>query len=265
MVDYGDITMTFPQQLVSHRPDRGVALRVGCGRRGEVAHRLQQRQPRRRVELGETPRKPKIPLVATYPKEGTLYDSPLYTLKADWVSDAERKGAEVFIKVISWRANQQKRPSSTGSGPGNPDVAIAAPIIKANGVDPSQPTKLLQVPSPPVMISLLDKWKEQRKGARVLPCSTCPARCRNRQTPTMPEARPSSTWPSGRPSMRSTSSRATTRSGCRVFTNGLGPNQDEDYQDLLPVQPMSTNREKLPPSINPGIAHFRGGGKVRWR
>ena len=40
--------------------------------------------------------------------------------------------------------------------------------MAANGVDPAQPAKLLQVPEPPVMISLLEKWREQRKGARVL-------------------------------------------------------------------------------------------------
>ena len=33
--------------------------------------------------------------------------------------------------------------------------------------------------------------------------------------------------------------------GLRIFTSNLGPGEDQSYLDLLPVQPMSTNRERL--------------------
>ncbi|MCB1039242.1 MAG: VWA domain-containing protein, partial [Acidimicrobiales bacterium] len=33
--------------------------------------------------------------------------------------------------------------------------------------------------------------------------------------------------------------------GLRIFTTNLGPDQDQDFLDLLPVQAMSTNRERL--------------------
>ena len=55
-----------------------------------------------------------------------------------------------------------------GFRPGNPAVAVAAPIVAANGVDPNEPKAALDVPAPKVLVSLLDKWAEQRKGARVL-------------------------------------------------------------------------------------------------
>ena len=54
-----------------------------------------------------------------------------------------------------------------GFRPGNPEVAIGAPVTAENGVDPDQPQTLLEVPEPPVMIELLDRWDEQRKPARV--------------------------------------------------------------------------------------------------
>jgi Ca-activated chloride channel family protein len=103
-----------------------------------------------------------------YPKEGTLYsDNPLFILDAPWVSATARKGAKRFEAFVQRPANQRKV-LQFGFRPGNPDVPVGAPITKANGVDPDQPSTLLDVPTPPVMVDLLDKWSEQRKSARVL-------------------------------------------------------------------------------------------------
>ena len=66
------------------------------------------------------------------------------------------------------RPENQRQVLNFGFRPGNPQVAVGAPIVKANGVDPDQPQTTLAVPSPPVLVSLIDKWGEQRKGARVL-------------------------------------------------------------------------------------------------
>ena len=78
--------------------------------------------------------------MAIYPKEGTLYsDSPLYVLDADWVSATEKAGAEAFIDFVQRPASQRKV-LEYGFRPGNPDVAVGAPITKANGVDPNQPS-----------------------------------------------------------------------------------------------------------------------------
>ncbi|MEI2698295.1 MAG: VWA domain-containing protein [Microthrixaceae bacterium] len=62
----------------------------------------------------------------------------------------------------------QVRVLEYGFRPGNPEVRMGAPIELANGVDPSKPSTLLEVPSGQVMNSLLDAWAVQRKGARVL-------------------------------------------------------------------------------------------------
>ncbi|MCB1039243.1 MAG: extracellular solute-binding protein, partial [Acidimicrobiales bacterium] len=85
------------------------------------------------LEPGEVPRKPKVPLVAIYPKEGTLYsDSPLYVLDADWVTADERAGAEAFIDYVQ-RPAAQRKVLDYGFRPANPDVAVTDPVAKANG------------------------------------------------------------------------------------------------------------------------------------
>ena len=50
--------------------------------------------------LGEHP-PPKVPLVAVYPKEGTLYsDSPYVILDAPWVSAEKKAGAQDFLEYL---------------------------------------------------------------------------------------------------------------------------------------------------------------------
>ena len=168
VVHYGDITMTFLNNWF--RTDRnGTSLLYASAVAVEEKSLIDYNNgnPDGVLEAGEQPRKPNVPLVAIYPKEGTLYsDNPLFVLDADWVDEQEAEGAEAFIEVLQRPANQEKV-LSFGFRPGNPEVAIGDPIIAANGVDPDQPAELLQVPEPPVMISLLERWREQRKGARV--------------------------------------------------------------------------------------------------
>ena len=99
------------------------------------------------TDPGEKPRPPKIPLVAIYPKEGTLFsDNPFFLLDAPWVDDREREGARAFERYVQEPANQ-RRVVQFGFRPGNPEVAIGNPIDRANGVDPDQPQNILEVPA----------------------------------------------------------------------------------------------------------------------
>jgi Ca-activated chloride channel family protein len=120
------------------------------------------------LDPGEEPRPPRVPLVAIYPEEGTLFsDNPFFVLDAPWVEDAEAAGARRFADFVGQPENQE-RVLEFGFRPANPDVPVLAPVTAANGVDPSQPTTLLEVPDPDVMIELLDRWEDQRKRARVM-------------------------------------------------------------------------------------------------
>lgn len=169
VVHYGDITMTFLDNWF--RADRrGTALTYVSAVAVEEKSLIDYNagNPDGVLQQGEEPRPPRIPLVAIYPEEGTLYsDNPFFILDADWVDDDQRAAAEKFQEFVQRPENQQ-RVLEFGFRPGNPAVALAAPISTANGVDPDQPATLLEVPSGQVMIDLLDTWAEQRKGARVL-------------------------------------------------------------------------------------------------
>ncbi len=169
VVHYGDITMTFLNNWF--RADRrGTALTYASAVAVEEKSVIDYNRgnPDGVLDQGEEPRPPRTPLVAIYPAEGTLYsDNPFFILDAEWVSAEQVAAAEKFQAYVQ-RPENQERVLESGFRPGNPDVRLADPIIAANGVDPDQPTTLLEVPSGKVMVDLLDAWSTQRKGARVL-------------------------------------------------------------------------------------------------
>src|SRR4029450_12584614 len=76
------------------------------------------------LDPGERPRPPRVPLVAIYPKEGTLYsDNPLIVLDAPWVSKQETAAADKFASFVTQTKNQ-RRVLQFGFRPGNPSVSI---------------------------------------------------------------------------------------------------------------------------------------------
>ncbi|HWJ65029.1 MAG TPA: extracellular solute-binding protein [Acidimicrobiales bacterium] len=250
VVHYGDITMTFLNNWF--RTDRtGTSLLYASAVAVEEKSLIDYNKgnPDGVLDPGETPRKPKVPLVAIYPKEGTLYsDNPLYVLDADWVSADEKAGAEAFIDVVQRPANQ-KKVLEYGFRPGNPEVAVGAPIAKANGVDPAQPSKLLQVPQPAVMIDMLENWKQQRKGARVLLVLDVSGSMEEPADPDDPASDTKLDLAKRAAIDALDEFKGDDEVGLRVFSTNLGPGEDENYLDLLDVQPMSTNRERLASQI----------------
>ncbi len=246
VVHYGDITMTFLNNWF--RTDRsGTSLLYASAVAVEEKSVIDYNagNPDGVLEPGEVPRKPKVPLVAIYPKEGTLYsDSPLYVLDADWVTADERAGAEAFIDYVQ-RPAAQRKVLDYGFRPANPDVAVTDPVAKANGVDPAQPTELLQVPSPSVMVELLDNWRQQRKGARVLLVLDVSGSMKEPADPDDPNGDTKLDLAKRAAADALDEFNGTDQVGLRIFTTNLGPDQDQDFLDLLPVQAMSTNRERL--------------------
>ena len=169
VVHYGDTTLTFLNNLYA-ADRRGTSLTYVSAVAVEEKSVLDYNagNPDGILEPGEEARPPRIPLVAIYPEEGTLFsDNPFFVLEADWVDADEAEGARRFADFVG-RPENQERVLEFGFRPANPDVAVAAPIVAANHVDPNQPTTLLEVPEPEVMIDLLDRWEDQRKRARVL-------------------------------------------------------------------------------------------------
>lgn len=249
VVHYGDITMTFLNNWF--RADRrGNALTYASAVAVEEKSLIDYNKgnPDGVLSQGEVPKKPRIPLVGIYPTEGTLYsDNPFFVLDADWVSKDQKAAAEKFQTFVQEPANQ-KKVLKYGFRPGNPEVALGAPVIAANGVDPDQPQTLLEVPSGPVMIDLLDAWATQRKGARVMLVLDVSGSMGDPADPAEPDG----------PTKLDLAKQAVTSGlgnfkaedlvGLRTFTT----NDDGKpiVTDLSPVAPIGPNREALINQVN---------------
>jgi Ca-activated chloride channel family protein len=169
VVHYGDTTLTFLNNW--YRADqRGNPFQYVSAVAVEEKSLIDYNtgNPDGILDAGEDPRPPNEPLVAIYPKEGTLYsDNPLITLDGDWVDSREKEAAALFVDYVGTDENQE-RVLEYGFRPATPDVAVGSPIDAENGVDPAPPETLLDVPEPAVLAGLLDGWAVQRKSARVL-------------------------------------------------------------------------------------------------
>ena len=169
VVHYGDITMTFLNNWFA-ADQRGTSLTyasaVAVEEKSVIDYNLGD--PDGVLAPGEELRPPRVPLVAIYPEEGTLYsDNPFIILDTEWVDADERAAAEQFEAFVQLPENQEQV-LAFGFRPNNPDVPLADPITSANGVDPTQPQSELEVPAPEVLVAILDSWAELRKEARVL-------------------------------------------------------------------------------------------------
>jgi len=109
------------------------------------------------------------PVVAIYPKEGTFLSDHPYTIpQAPWVSTAKRTSAELFNDYLLAQPQQAKalrygfRPAVTKVAP------LSAPVDAAHGVDPAQPSSLLQIPGAQLIRQIKSSWDEQRRKVSVM-------------------------------------------------------------------------------------------------
>lgn len=120
------------------------------------------------INQGKTSYQPPEKLVALYPKEGTFWhEHPFAVPNADWVTDEQRAAAKVFTDYI--RSEEvQKQVMESGFRPVNPDIQIGYPIAPELGVDPNQPSTILEVPDPEVVAAVQASWQFVKKQADVL-------------------------------------------------------------------------------------------------
>jgi len=114
---------------------------------------------------GQRP-KPRVPLVAVYPKDGTLEaDHPWIVLRAPWVDAAKRRAATGFLNHLrseSVQARFQQAGFRSSNGRAGPAVT------EENGLLPDQPTRVLAPPAPKVVAATLESWNNARKRSNVL-------------------------------------------------------------------------------------------------
>lgn len=244
VVHYGDTTLTFLNNWYA-ADQRGTALTYVSAAAVEEKSIIDYNRgnPDGVLDPGEEPREPKIPLVAIYPTEGTVYsDNPFYILDAEWVDDAQREGAERFQDFVQQPRNQEKV-LEYGFRPGNPSVPIGDPIVADNGVDPDQPQTLLEVPSGDVLAGLLDFWDENRKGARVMLVMDVSGSMGEVADPDTGETKLELAQRAAIEALDQFKDQD--QVGLRIFSTSLGPENSGYWQDLVPVGPVADQRDEL--------------------
>jgi len=243
VVHYGDITLTFLNNL--YRNDaRGTALTYASAVAVEEKSVIDYNKgnPDGILDPGEVPRPPKVPLVAIYPKEGTLFsDNPYIVLDAPWVTPQAKDAARLFENFVLLPENQQ-RVLSFGFRPGNPQVALGDPITKAYGVDPDQPQNVLGLPDSPVLVRVLQLWGEQRKSARVLMVLDVSG---SMGEPADDEGNTKLDLAKQAAIDAMAQFKNDDEVGLRIFSTDLSGTPPTDYVDVVPVAPIGGQREQL--------------------
>lgn len=109
---------------------------------------------------------PTIPLVAVYPREGTIVaDHPYVVLDAPWVGDQERRAAARFLDHLRSDAVQREFTASAFRGARG---ETGRPIDDSPYLKGFKPSSQLSLPESAKLAPIQDSWKDLRKGARVL-------------------------------------------------------------------------------------------------
>ncbi|HUR49235.1 MAG TPA: extracellular solute-binding protein [Acidimicrobiales bacterium] len=246
VVHYGDITMTFLNNWFRN-DRRGTALTyvsaVALEEKSVIDYN--RGNPDGITDPGEEPRPPRVPLVAIYPKEGTLFsDNPLFVLDAPWVDAGEKEAAQAFAKFVR-RPAAQKRTLEFGFRPGNPEVDTGAPIEQANGVDPNQPQTTLRVPDPAILVEIIERWEHTRRGARVLLVIDVSGSMGEEAAPGQTKLDLAKTAAIE----AITQFKPEDEVGLRIFSTDVQAKEPKDYLDLVPIGPVGAQGEQIASKI----------------
>ncbi len=110
------------------------------------------------------------PLVALYPREGTLWeDHPLALLDDPLVTDNQRRTFQALADFLR-QPTQQQFILSQGYRPADLNIPIDgpdSPLTAANGVDPREPQTTLQMPGPGVVQVVQNVWYYTKRPSNV--------------------------------------------------------------------------------------------------
>ena len=247
VVHYGDTTLTFLNNLYrSDRQGNSLSYVSAVAVEEKSVIDYNSGNPDGILDAGEQPRAPRVPLVAVYPKEGTLFsDNPLYVMNAPWVSADQKTAANKFIQYIL-KPDSQQQVLNVGFRPGNPQVAVGKPIGPETNTDGAQPQTTLGVPSPDVLSACIDKWGQFRKAARVLlvmdVSGSMAEEAGNGQTK-LDLAKQASIDALAQ-------FKAEDEVGLRVFSTEIRNTEPRDYVDLVPIAPIGGQREQIANKIS---------------
>jgi len=167
VVHYGDTTLTFLQNLYdAAQRGRGLTYISAATVEEKSVWDYNQGNPSGDPKtLGKNP-KPQVPLVAIYPKDGTLIsDNPYFVLKASWVDNAKRAGAKDFLDYVREPERQERFQQAafrTFEG------KAGSLITLDNGMRPDVKIAVLDPPGPVVLDQVAQSWTNLRKRANLL-------------------------------------------------------------------------------------------------
>ena len=244
VIHYGDTTLTYLSNL-QRADDAGAALgylsAVAVEEKSVLDYNAGNPSGDPKTLGDHAP--PKVPLVAVYPKEGTLYsDSPYVILDAPWSTADKKAGAQDFLDYLLLPEQQKVFTDSffrTADGkPGEP--ITSSPYLIADGV-----TITLNPPGPEVLRDVRALWAEVRKSARVLILMDVSG------------SMASDSGSGGKSKLDLAKSAATTALGQLVDTDQVGfwvfttdlPTPTTITADLVDVGPLSQTRQPITDAI----------------
>ena len=130
-----------------------------------------------------------------------------------------------------------------GFRPGNPAVAVGKPIVAKNGLDPAQPQTTLEVPQPPVLTGVIDEWNTVRKKARVLLVVDVSGSMGDEGDPKTGDTKLDLAKKAALAALGEFNPEDDV--GLRIFSTDISEEEPTDYVDLVPIGPMSENRDEL--------------------
>ncbi|MEO3784876.1 substrate-binding and VWA domain-containing protein [Actinocorallia sp. B10E7] len=163
IVHYGDTTLTFLSGL-QRADDAGQALNyVSAVAVEEMSVRYyNQGDPTGEAKNEHAP--PKVPLVAIYPKEGSIVsDHPYVALST--MEPRKRPLATDFLQYLRGTEGQERFGEDAFRGYDN---QVAPAITRENGLLSDQPARMIAAPAPEVLAKALDGWESLRKRSNVL-------------------------------------------------------------------------------------------------
>ncbi|MET7401816.1 extracellular solute-binding protein [Dactylosporangium sp. NPDC005572] len=165
VVHYGDTTLTFLSNLAAaDQAGRGMTYVSAVAVEEKSVYDYNQGNPTGDPALAGKGPKPRVPLVAVYPKEGTLLSDHPYVVLTN-ASDEQKAAADDFLGYVK-DTQQQKRFTDlafrTFEGKGG------AGLSTANGLLPDAKFTVIDPPAPQVLEKALTTWDAQRKRAKVL-------------------------------------------------------------------------------------------------
>lgn len=114
---------------------------------------------------GRQPR-PRVPLVAAYPSDGTvLTDHPYVVLNVPWVDDAKRVAAVGFLEFLQ---DDQRQARFQQAGFRNHKGQAGPLAVPQNGLLGNQRLNPLQTPEPQVIAGLVKGYAQNRKKGNLL-------------------------------------------------------------------------------------------------